>query len=144
MANGELDITPYRQMVEQMLSEVGLNPEECYEADGDYWTATKGSAPIYIGFYNIKYDDGATDWYMYISGFVGKVPNTNREQYYRRLLDEAYNRIGVKLYITEHDEAWVEVNREVEGMDIEEATRNMHRVANTADELDDILQAQFG
>ncbi len=144
MGNGDFDLTPYRNMVKEMLSNVGLNPDECYVEDGDYWTATKGSAPIYIGFFNISYEDGTVDWYIYISGFLAKVPTVNREAFYRKLLEEAYTRVGVKFYISEHDEAWVEVSREIVGLDIEEATRNLDRVANTADELDDVLQAAFG
>ncbi|MCP4228537.1 MAG: YbjN domain-containing protein [bacterium] len=144
MGNGDFDLTPYRDMVKQMLSNVGLDPDECYEEEGDYWTATKGSAPIYIGFFHIHYDDDSVDWYMYIQGFLTKVPTVNREAFYRKLLEEAYTRVGVKFFITEHDEAWVEVSREIAGLDIEEAARNLDRVANTADELDDVLQAAFG
>lgn len=143
MAN-DFDLTPYREMITEMLTGVGLDPDECYMADGDYWTATKGTAPIYIGFFHIRYDDGTVDWYMYVSGFLAAVPAENREAFYRMLLEEAATRVGVKFYIREQDEAWVEISRELVGLDVEEATRNMHRVANTADELDDILKSRFG
>lgn len=143
MTHGDFDLTPYREMVKQMLSDIGLNPDECYVADGDYWTATKGSAPVYIGFFHIDYDDGTAEWYMYISGFLATVPVENKEKFYRKLLEEAATRVGVKFYVNEQDEAWVEVSRELVGLDVEEASRNMHRVANTADELDGILGAEF-
>ena len=142
MADGEFDLTPYGEMVEQMLTDVGLDPDECYIADGDYWTATKGSAHIYIGFFHIHYDDGTVDWYMYTTGFLREIPAENREKFYLRLLQEAADRVGVKFYVKDN-EAWVEIARELEGLSITEASRNLNRVANTADELDDILRAEF-
>jgi hypothetical protein len=139
----DFDFTPYKEMVEGVLAEVGLDPGECYEEEGQYYALTKGSAWLYIGFSTNFYDNGYVERYIYFSGFLSKVPVVDREAFYRRLLEEAWTRIGVKFYVTNADEAWVEISRDIDGLDVDEVRANMDRVASTADYLDDVLKAEF-
>ncbi|MCP4230173.1 MAG: YbjN domain-containing protein [bacterium] len=142
-AQDDFDFTPYREIVAAAMSEVGLDPAECYDEEGQYYSLVKGSASLYIGFSTNFYDDGYVERYIYFSGYLSKVPVVDREAFYRRLLEEAWTRIGVKFYVTNNDEAWVEISRDIEGLDLGEVRANMERVANTTDYLDDVLKAEF-
>lgn len=143
MANtGELDFTPYREMVGKMLAEIGLTHEDCYISDGDYWELRKGSATVYISFFTIEHEDDETEWYMDISSPVIKIPSDNLLAFYRRLLEENGNRIALKFSLRE-ETVWCEVTRELQGITFEEAFRNLIRVGEVADEVDDIFHAEF-
>jgi len=142
-AKDDFDFTPYKEMVAGALSRVGLDPDECYDKEGQYYSLVKGSASLYIGFSTNFYDDGYVERYIYFSGYLSKAPVVDREAFYRRLLEEAWTQIGVKFYITDRDEAWVDISRDIGGLDLDEVRVNIDRVANTADYLDDILTAEF-
>ncbi len=142
-AKDDFDFTPYKDLVAEAMIEVGLDPSECYHNEDQYYAMNKGSATLYIGFSTNIYDDGYIERFIYFSAYLLKVPVVDREAFYRRLLEEAWTRIGVKFYITNHDEAWVEISRDIDGLDLDEIRANMNRVANTADYLDDVLKAEF-
>jgi hypothetical protein len=62
--------------------------------------------------------------------------------FYRRLLEENANHIALKFCLRE-DTVWVEITRELEGLSFDECYRNLTRIGETADELDDILKDEF-
>lgn len=136
------DLAPYKEIVEHMIREVGLTPDDCYITDGDYWSLQKGSVPVCISLFYVTHPDGEEEWYMDISSNIMPVPSENLLPFYRRLLDENASRVAVKFSIREN-EVWVEITRELEGISFDEAYRNMTRVGDTADEMDDILREEF-
>ena len=139
---GDFDLAPYRETVKRMLEEIGLNYDDCYIPDGDYWELWKGSAKVYISFFSLEHDDGESEWYMDISSPVMKIPSSNLLAFYRRLLEENGNRIALKFSIRE-DTVWCEVTRELEGVTFDEGLRNLVRVGEVADEVDDIFRGEF-
>lgn len=139
---GNIDLVPYREMVQSMLEEIGLSNDECYIPDGDYWELWKGSAKVYISFFSLDHDDGEIEWYMDISSPIMKIPSSELLAFYRRLLEENGNRIALKFSIRD-DDVWCEVTRELEGITFDEAFRNLVRVGEVADEVDDIFRDEF-
>ena len=138
----DFDLAPYRDMVTQMLEETGLTNDDCYIPDGDYWELWKGSAKVYISFFSLEHEDGETEWYMDISSPVMKIPSSNLLAFYRRLLEENGNRIALKFSMRD-DTVWCEVTRELDGITFEEGFRNLIRVGEVADEVDDIFRDEF-
>ena len=136
------DLTPYREMVGKMLDEIGLTDADCYVPDGDYWELWKGSAKVYISFFSLEQEDGETERYMDISSPVMKIPSSGLLAFYRRLLEENSNRIALKFSLRE-DTVWCEITRELHGLSFEEAHRNLIRVGEVADEVDDIFRDEF-
>lgn len=139
---GDFDLALYRDMVKHMLEEIGLSNDECYIPDGDYWELWKGSAKVYISFFSLEHDDGETEWYMDISSPIMKIPSSNLLAFYRRLLEENGNRIALKFSVRE-DTVWCEATRELDGITFEESFRNLVRVGEVADEVDDIFRDEF-
>jgi hypothetical protein len=135
------DLTPYREMVGKMLDEIGLTDADCYVPDGDYWELWKGSAKVYISFFSLEQEDG-DEWYMDISSPVMKIPSFDLLAFYRRLLEENANRIALKFSVRE-DTVWCEITRELSGLSFEESYRNLIRVGEVADEVDDIFRDDF-
>jgi len=138
----DFDLAPYRDMISRMLEEIGLSNDDCYIPEGDYWELWKGSAKVYISFFSLEHDDGETEWYIDIASRVMKIPSTNLLAFYRRLLEENSNRISLKFCIRE-DTVWCEITRELEGITFEEGFRNLIRVGEVADEVDDIFPDEF-
>ena len=71
-----------------------------------------------------------------------KLPSSDLLPFYRRLLEENAHRVAIKFSIKE-DTVWLEVTRELNGVDTTECYRNLTRIGDTADELDDALRDEF-
>jgi hypothetical protein len=71
------------------------------------------------------------------------VPESRREEFFLRLLEENALRIAVKFSIRDAV-VWLEINREMRGLGFDEAMRSLVRVAEVADELDEVLVNEYG
>lgn len=127
----------YTRLVEALIRREGLEPGECYNAEMGCWRLGKGSAEVFIALVEIG---GA--YYINIAAPIMAVPRTRREELYQRLLEENARRIAVKFSLRE-GVIWLEINREMEGLTLEEARRALVRVAEVADELDEPLVNEF-
>jgi len=58
-------------------------------------------------------------------------------------LEENAQRVNVKFSIKEEDTIWLEITRELNGVDKKECYRNITRIRDTADELDNTLRKEF-
>jgi hypothetical protein len=144
MGNGEqkIDLEKYKTIIADAIKEIGLKPDECYNEQGNYWTLYKGSATVNINLFTIDRPDEPPEWYVEWSSPVMQIPSANLLAFYRRLLEENANRIALKFCLRE-DTVWVEITRELEGLSLDECYRNLTRIGETADELDDILKDEF-
>lgn len=138
----QIDLEKYKKMIADVVRDIGLNPDECYNEQGNYWTLFKGSAAIYISLYTIDRPDEPPEWYIEFSSSVMKIPSTYLLAFYRRLLEENAERIALKFALRE-DTVWMEITRELEGLSFDECHRNLTRIGEAADELDDILKEEF-
>ncbi|UCH77877.1 MAG: YbjN domain-containing protein [Candidatus Coatesbacteria bacterium] len=132
------DIEKYVKLVENVIRRAGLEPGECYDEEQECWQFVKGSADIFITLIEI-----GGEHYVNIASPVMAAPRHRREKFFQRLLEENALRIAVKFSLRD-DVAWLEINREMKGLGFDEAMRALVRVAEVADELDQILVNEYG
>lgn len=140
--DAQFDLDKYKTIIGDVIKEIGLNPDECYNLQGNYWTLYKGSATVYVSLFTIGLPDEPPEWYIEWSSPVMTIPSVNLLAFYRRLLEENANRVALKFCLRE-ETVWMEITRELEGLSYDECNRNLTRIGETADELDDILKEEF-
>ena len=140
--SNEFDLDHYHDVIQKALCELGLDPDECYNREDNYYSMSRGSADIFISLFTIERPDEPPEWYVEWSSPVMKLPSSNLLPFYRRLLEENAQRIALKFSIKE-DTVWLEISRELNGLDTNECYRNLTRIGDTADELDDELRKVF-
>jgi hypothetical protein len=118
-----------------------LTPDECYNADGKYWSLRKGSADIFISLFIIGEGD-EREWYIEFSSPVMKLPSQNLLPFYRRLLEENAKWVATRFSIRD-DTVWLDITRELAGMDYDECWRSLTRIGDVADGLDGALMEEF-
>lgn len=138
----QIDLDAYKKIIADVIKEIGLDPDECYNRQGNFWTLYKGSAMVYITLYTIDRPGEAPEWYIEWSSPVMQIPSANLLAFYRRLLEENAGRVALKFSLRE-DTVWMEISRELEGMSYNECYRNLTRIGEAADELDDLLKEEF-
>jgi hypothetical protein len=128
----------YTKLIESVIRRAGLEPGECYNEEQQCWQFAKGSADIFITLVDI-----AGEYYVNIAAPIMAVPGRRREEFFERLLEENGQRIAVKFSLRD-DVVWLEINREIKGLSFDETMRSLVRVAEVADELDQILVNEYG
>jgi len=136
-----MELNKYTEIIEECIRSVGLDPEECWDAEREYWTFYKGSAMLNVYIFPMEREEGP-EYYISFESPIMELPSDNRENLFERLLRENAQRIAVKFSIRDD---WIvcETNRELEGIDFDESLRCMFRVAEVADALDDELKELF-
>lgn len=135
------DVEPYKQIIRKVVRDLGVDPDGCYNAEGNYWSLCKGSADVYISLFTIG-DEKEKEWYVEFSSPVMKLPSENLLTFYRRLLEENAKYIAVRFSVRE-DTVWLDITRELAGLDENECRRSLTRIGETADNLDDELMKEF-
>lgn len=128
----------YTKLVEAVIRRAGLEPGECYNEEQQCWQFAKGSVDIFITLIEIT-----GEYYVNIAAPVMAAPRSRREEFFQRLLEENAQRIAVKFSLRD-DVVWLEINREIKGLGFDEAMRSLVRVAEVADELDQVLVNEYG
>jgi hypothetical protein len=131
------DIQLYVNIINDVITELGVNPDGVYDKAKNTWSLYKGSAQVIIEFFTIE-----TTWYIDFRSPVCQIPTTNVLPFYRKLLELNHWNIGIKFSV-DQDQAWLSINRELAGIDKAEAAANLNRVGNMADEWDDKLREEF-
>ena len=132
------NVEDYMKLIESVIRRAGLEPSECYNEEQQCWQFAKGSADIFITLVEI-----AGEYYVNIAAPIMAAPERRREEFFERLLEENGQRIAVKFSLRE-DVVWLEINREIKGLSFDETMRSLVRVAEVADELDQILVNEYG
>jgi hypothetical protein len=135
-------LEPYIEIIKGVVNGLGLNADECYNKEGNYWSLRKGSAEIFVTLFVIGEGDGR-EWYVEFSSPVMKLPSTNLIPFYRRLLEENAKWVATRFSLR-GDTVWLDITREVAGIDAEECSRSLTRIGDVADGLDDMLMEEFG
>lgn len=132
------------EMVEIYLRHRGLNPKEHVlagiAADEVGWWLQEGSAQVYMVVQDSEDNSGAV---LRISAPLVFVPKTNREVFYRRLLDINSNLSNCALS-THGEVVLVIAQRHTNGLVQEELDDLAWNTAYVADLLDDKLAKEFG
>ncbi|MCP4228538.1 MAG: YbjN domain-containing protein [bacterium] len=138
----EFNLDHYHGVIRETLKELDLDPEECYNSADNYYSMSRGSADVFISLFTIERPDEPPEWYIEWSSPVMKLPSSDLLPFYRRLLEENAHRVAIKFSIKE-EAVWLEITRELSGVDTTECYRNLTRIGDTADELDDALREEF-
>jgi len=132
------NVEEYAKLIEALIRRAGLEPGECFNEEQQCWQFAKGSADIFITLVEI-----GGEHYVNIASPVMAAPQRRREEFFERLLEENAQRIAVKFSLRD-DVVWLEINREMKGLGFDEAMRSLVRVAEVADELDQVLVNEYG
>ena len=127
-------------MVETYFRNRGIQPNEAELAgnEGTGWWLTEGSAKVYIFV-----QDSPNGAVLRITSPLVFLPDRNRENFYRRLLDINTNLTSCALS-THNDIVLIVSQRPTVGMTQEELDELVWNTAYVADLLDDKLSEEFG
>jgi len=127
-------------MVETYFRHRGLNPSdhELSGSEGCGWWLTEGSAKVYVFI-----QDSPNGAVLRITSPLVFLPNKNREQFYRHLLDVNTNLTGCALS-THGDIVLVVSQRSTMGMSQDELDELVWNTAYIADLMDNKLNEEYG
>jgi hypothetical protein len=133
------DIKQYYSMVDNVISSLGVDPNLCRGEKEGQWSLTKGSASVWIDVWQA--DNGFTG-YLQIMAPVVQIPGSNREAFFREVLDINHTLYGVGMTAF-GDWIYMKTVRELDGLDQAEATAMFNRVGGYADDYDDMLREKY-
>lgn len=133
------DLQEYFKMVENVIRGLGVDPSQCKGEKEGQWSLTKGSASVWIDVW--KAENGFSG-YLQIMAPVVQIPSSNREAFYREILDINHTLYGVAMTAFD-DWIYMKTVRELDGLDEAEATSMFNRVGGYADDYDDILREKY-
>ena len=134
------DLSPYIALVDQCISNLGVDPSICKtpEKPGQ-WDLKKGSASVWI---DVFWDEKNNCGYFQCMAPVCEIPAVNREAFFEEVLKEAHNLYGCAF--TKH-ENWIYVKaiREVNNLELEEVTSTLNRIGYYGDFFDDHFRNKY-
>jgi hypothetical protein len=131
-------LIPFYIMVENIIRSFGLNPEECRK-DAGRWAFYRGSAMVIIDIYH---SDPNNEDYILVSSPVVRIPKTNVEKFFQRILEINHFMYQASFSIKE-GQTYLRILRETRNLDAAEIEAMFQRVGYYADEYDDILKQEF-
>lgn len=130
----------YYQMVENCITELGVDPAICRGEQAGQWSLKKGSASVWIDLWHIEKEGRA---YFQVLAPVMQVPPNNQQAFFQELLEINYTLYGVA-FVKFNDWIYVKYIREADGLEQKEIGATMNRVGWYADEYDDKLKVKYG
>ncbi len=138
----EVDLNGYYEIVENAISELGVDAREARgEAEGQ-WNLKRGNASIWIDLWYIEEEEGA---YFQVMSPIMTLPEEDdkKHQMYEELLKHNYSIFGVAFTLHE-DGIYLKGIREVEGLDMSEVIFMIGRCGNYADSYNEQLVKSYG
>jgi hypothetical protein len=130
-------------MINKFIIQIGLTKEQTYNAEKRAWYWKKGSASIEVFIHEIKFE-AHSRFYLRVFSPLLKVPATNTQEFYRRLLEMNDSKLGVKLSIMPgSDQVYATFERDIKGIDYDELATCISDLEWWADVLDDELKQQY-
>jgi hypothetical protein len=135
--------------VKQFIQSVGVDPATCWNEQNRAYYIYKGSAKIEIFVSSHPESNGTTRHYLRIFSGLMRVPENNKERFYRRCLEVSDQSLGVKLTLVpnaapDNDWLYATYERDISGMDYNETVTCINDMGLWADWLDDTLKNEFG
>ncbi len=135
------DINYYYTMVENVIRDLGVDPSMCKEEKSGQWSLKKGSASVWIDVWATEGDNSFLG-YIQIMAPVVEIPVSNRETFFREILDINHKLYGVGM-TAYGDWIYIKTVRELDGLDQAEAAAMFNRVGGYADDYDDLLKEKY-
>lgn len=133
------------EMIHRFVAEAGMNREQVYKPEKKAWYWTRGSAKIEVFIQEIKFENAASRFYLRIFSPLIKIPQTNTQEFYRRLLEMNDSKLGVKITIMPgSDQVYATYERDIKGIDYDELVTCVADLEWWADALDDELAHSYG
>ena len=134
-----MDLTPYYQMVEECIKELGVDPNLCKGENEGQWDMKKGSANIWIDVFKKE-----KDFYGYFQCMapISKIPADNTLEFYQEVLEKNHSLYGVGMTKFK-DWIYIKIIRELEGLDQKEMMASLKRVGGYADDYDDYFKNKY-
>lgn len=134
--------------VKNFIASVGIDPATCWHEENKAYYIYKGSARIEIFVSSHTQQDGSTRNFLRIFSGLMKVPQSNRERFYRRCLEVSDQSLGVKLTVRpdatpDNDWLYATYERDISGLDYDETKTCIEDMGLWSDWLDDTLQKEF-
>ena len=144
-------VTPQQVLdyVKQFIQSVGVDPATCWNEQNKAYYIYKGSAKLEIFVSSHTNTDGSVRNFLRIFSGIIKVPDTNKEHFYRRMLEISDQSLGLKMTAVtnatpENDWIYATYERDITGIDYDEVVTCLSDMGLWADYLDDQLKAEFG
>lgn len=136
-------LKPYQDLVEKILAELGIDPNEARQPADDpkirhSWSLRLGSAHIFM---DLLEENGES--LLRIDSPLLIVPEDNREDLFAWLLQLNHS-LAEAAFSLFNDEVHLVSTRPLEDLDPSEVRRIITRLSACADELDDELSTEFG
>ncbi len=134
----------YYNMVESVITGLGVDPATCRGQQPGQWNLKLGSATVWVDVFQGKNEKGELiDYgYLQILAFVCALPVNNQHLFTKELLEINHNLYGVAFSVFK-DNAYIKAIRELEGLDKSEISSTFNRVGIYADEWDDKLKSKY-
>lgn len=133
----------YRELVEGLLSDLGINPEEnleeAQETQRYSWCVKRGSANVFLELFT----ENNEGFFMVDCPMLRLPAEEQRQAFYRRLL-ELNDQLVEAALVARGDEIHLVGIRPLRGLDREEASGMLDRISAWADNLDNVLSDEFG
>ncbi len=133
------ELKKYFEMVEECISQLGVDPKSCRGQKEGQWSLVKGSAKVWIDIWYIEKEDRS---YFQVMSPVLRIPDTNQFEFYKDLL-EINDRLYSVAFSVYNGWAWLKTIRETENLDASEVLSTITRIGTYADRYDDELIAKY-
>lgn len=134
----------YYNLIEEMLSELGIHPATARGDQPGQWNLKLGSASVWVDVFQSKDAQGnpIASGYFQVLAPVCDVPVNNQHLFTRELLETNHSLYGVSFTIFQQ-KAYIKSIRELQGLDKSEIKSTFNRVGVYADEWDDKLKTKY-
>lgn len=136
------DLTTYYQMIEDCITQLGVDPVTARGEEAGQWSLVKGSAKVWLDLWHIEREGRA--YFQALSPVMKltEVIPDKRLELFEELLKINHSLYGVA-FTCYNDFLWIKVIREAAGMDKAEALAMISRVGTYSDEYDDYLREKY-
>jgi hypothetical protein len=134
------NIQDYYKIVEDSISELGVDPNSCRD-DNELgaWALMRGDQEVWIDCWYVEDEDQV---YFQVLAPIFETPDDLPVEFYRELLELNYTLFGVSFGIFKNMLA-LKVIREATGMDKNEAVAIISRIGNYASEYSPSLSVKY-
>ncbi len=134
----------YYEMVERVITELGVDPKLCRGQNLGQWSMRLGSANVWIDVFQSKdaqgnYIDGG---YLQIMAPIMEIPADRKVEFFQELLEINHKLYGVGFTKFENG-IYIKSIRELENLEQSEVMATFRRVGYYSDDYDDMLKSKY-
>ncbi|MBN2727666.1 MAG: YbjN domain-containing protein [Bacteroidales bacterium] len=132
-------IEHYYQMVETIISKLGVDPAICRGEEPGEWNLKKGSSNVWVNVWKVQDQDYG---YIQVMGPITQIPVENRDIFMTEVLEINHTLYGVA-FSKYKEWLYIRAIRELDGLDEHEANSMFTRIGNYADEYDNYFKNKY-